>query len=169
MEEILELSKINASEILIGIFIILSAFVSIFTLLSKVSEIVGKPFKWVRDKNADHELLVQTVKNVSELQERHQRDMEKSDAHDEEMRKDIKKLTDMFIDKEINDMRWEINNFATKVSEGKPCNKDSFTHCIHTYEKYEKLLEENHLENGEVEISMQIVNEAFKQKLKEGF
>ena len=66
-------------------------------------------------------------------------------------------------------MRWEINNFANKVSEGRPCNKDSFKHCIHTYEKYEKLLEENGLENGEVEISIEIVNEAYKQKLKEGF
>ena len=75
----------------------------------------------------------------------------------------------MFVDKEIDDMRWEINNFATKVSEGRPCNKDSFKHCIHVYEKYEKILEENGLENGEVEISMEIINDAYRQKLKEGF
>ena len=58
---------------------------------------------------------------------------------------------------------------GNKVSEGRPCNKDSFKHCIHTYEKYGKLLEENGLENGEVEISIEIVNDAYKQKLKEGF
>ena len=66
-------------------------------------------------------------------------------------------------------MRWEINNFATTVSEGRPCSKDSFTHCIHTYEKYEKILAENHLENGEVEISMDLIQEAYREKLKEGF
>ena len=78
-------------------------------------------------------------------------------------------LTNMFVDKEINDYRWEIINFATKVSEGKPCNKDSFKHCLRTYEKYEALLEKYGLENGEVEISMQVVNEAYKKKLLEGF
>ena len=81
----------------------------------------------------------------------------------------ISNLTDMFVDKEINDYRWEIINFATNVSEGKPCNKDSFKHCLRTYEKYEALLEKYGLENGEVEISMQVVNEAYKKKLLEGF
>lgn len=83
--------------------------------------------------------------------------------------KKISELTDMFVDKEINDYRWEIINFAASVSEGKPCNKDSFKHCLRTYEKYETLLERYGLENGEVEISMQVVNEAYKKKLLEGF
>ena len=81
----------------------------------------------------------------------------------------INNLTDMFVDKEIDDYRWEIINFATNVSEGKPCNKDSFKHCLRTYEKYEALLEKYGLENGEVEISMQVVNEAYKKKLLDGF
>ena len=81
----------------------------------------------------------------------------------------INNLTDMFVDKEIDDYRWEIINFATKVSDGKPCNKDSFKHCLRTYEKYEALLEKYGLENGEVEISMQVINEAYKKKLLEGF
>ena len=81
----------------------------------------------------------------------------------------IEILTSLFVDKEIDDYRWEIINFATKVSEGRPCNKDSFKHCLRTYEKYEKLLEKYGLENGEVEISMEVVNEAYKQKLLEGF
>lgn len=81
----------------------------------------------------------------------------------------INNLTDMFVDKEIDDYRWEIINFATKVSEGRPCNKDSFKHCLRTYEKYESLLEKYGLENGEVEISMQVINEAYKKKLLEGF
>lgn len=81
----------------------------------------------------------------------------------------INDLTNMFVDKEIDDYRWEIINFATKVSEGRPCNKDSFKHCLRTYEKYETLLEKYGLENGEVEISMQVINEAYKKKLLEGF
>lgn len=81
----------------------------------------------------------------------------------------IENLTDMFVDKEIDDYRWEIINFATKVSEKKPCNRDSFKHCLRTYGKYEALLDKYGLENGEVEISMEIINEAYKEKLKNGF
>lgn len=36
------------------------------------------------------------------------------------------------------------------------------------YEKYEKLLEENDMKNGEVEISMEIINESYKQKSTKG-
>lgn len=130
---------------------------------------MGLETKWMRQKREEHELLIQTSQNLASLQEKHEKDIESSDRRDEEIASDIKKLTQMFVDKEIDDMRWEINNFATKVSEGKPCNKDSFKHCIHMYEKYERILEDNGLENGEVEISMELINEAYKEKLKEGF
>lgn len=80
----------------------------------------------------------------------------------------LSKLTDMFVDKQINDYRWEIINFATAISEKKPCTKEGFKHCFATYERYEKILEAHGLENGEVEISMEIINEAYKEKMKNG-
>ena len=86
-----------------------------------------------------------------------------------EISSNLKKLTAIFIDKEINDYRWEIINFASNVAANKPCTKDAYIHCFKTYEKYEKVLEENNLENGEVEISMEVVNESYKKKLIEGF
>ena len=82
---------------------------------------------------------------------------------------ELEKLKDMFVDKEIDDYRWEIINFATRITDKKPCNKDSYKHCIRTYEKYEKLLEEYNLTNGEVDISMEVVNDSYEKKLKEGF
>ena len=161
MDAIKELLNINFSYVLISVFVILigiKAFVSIFEW---VIDKMGLETKWMRQKREEHELLIQTSQNLASLQEKHEKDIESSDRRDEEIASDIKKLTQMFVDKEIDDMRWEINNFATKVSEGKPCNKDSFKHCIHMYEKYERILEDNGLENGEVEISMELINEAF--------
>ena len=81
----------------------------------------------------------------------------------------LDKLTKMFVNKEISDYRWEIINFATAISENKPCTKEAFRHCFATYEKYEKILEENGLENGEVTVSMEIISEAYKKKMLEGF
>lgn len=168
MEAIQELTQINYIALFISIFTALVGIKFVFSLFEWVITKLGLETKWMRQKREEHELLLQTSQNLSILQKKHQEDMNKFEDCDNEIRNDLKKLTDMFIDKEINDMRWEINNFANKISDGKKCNKDSFKHCIHTYEKYEKILKENNLENGEVEISIEIINEAYKQKLKEG-
>ena len=169
MESITELFNINFSYVLISVFVILIGIKSIVSIFEWVIDKLGLETKWMRKRREEHDLLIQTSQNLIALQEQHEKDMERSDRRDEKIANDIKNLTQMFVDKEIDDMRWEINNFATNVSEGKPCNKDGFKHCIHVYEKYEKILEENGLENGEVEISMEIINDAYKQKLKEGF
>lgn len=169
MEEIYALTTINFYSLFVSIFIILVGIKAIVSLFEWVIHKLGLETKWMRQEREEHELLIQTSQNLASLQEKHEKDIEISDCRDEEIASDIKKLTQMFVDKEIDDMRWEINNFATKVSEGKHCNKDSFKHCIHMYEKYERILEDNGLENGEVEISMELINEAYKKKLKEGF
>ena len=169
MDAINELLNINFSYVLLSVFVILIGIKAIVSIFEWVINKLGLETKWMRKRREEHDLLIRTSQNLIALQEKHEKDVKRSDRRDEEISNDIKKLTRMFVDKEIDDMRWEINNFATKVSEGSPCNKDSFTHCIHTYEKYEKILKENGLENGEVEISMELINEAYKQKLKEGF
>lgn len=169
MNEIIELTKIDFYYVLISVFAILIGIKVIVSLLEWTIDKLGIETKWMRKRREEHSLLIQTSQNLIALQEQREKDIERSDKRDEEIASDIKNLTRMFVDKEIDDMRWEINNFATNVSEGKRCNKDSFKHCIHVYEKYEKILEENGLENGEVEISMELINDAYKQKLKEGF
>ena len=168
MEPIAELTTIDYSSLFIASFSVLIGIKAIVSLFEWIFDKLGLETKWMRKKREERELLIQTSQGLNKLQEKHEEDIERSDRRDEKISNDIEKLTQMFIDKEIDDMRWEINNFAIRVSEGKPCNKDSFQHCIHIYEKYEKILEENSLENGEVEISMELINEAYKHKLKNG-
>ena len=169
MNEVLELTRINFPSAFIAMFAILFALKAIASLFEWMIDRLGLETKWMRKRREEQELLLQTSQKLSALQEKQKHDMEKSDRRDEEISSDIKKLTRMFVDKEIDDMRWEINNFATKVSDGKPCNKDSFQHCIRIYEKYEQILSENGLENGEVEISMELINDAYMRKMREGF
>lgn len=169
MSTIENLNNVEWFYVFVGIVTFFVALKYIIELVKWFLNLFGIETKNMRQKREEHELLMKTSENLAKLQEKHNSDNSKCVKHDEEIRSDLKKLTDMFIDKEIDDYRWEIINFATKVSEGRPCNRDSFKHCIRTYEKYEKLLEENGLENGEVEISMEIVNEAYKKKMLEGF
>lgn len=169
MDLITELFKQDIPSLIFGVFILISAIITIYEIIGKFSKIIGKPVKWVRQKEKDHALLLQTIKRVDILQKEHDESVKQSIRHDELIRSDLKNLTDLFVEKQINDYRWEIINFSNRVANGETCNKDSYRHCFATYEKYEKLLEENEMENGEVEISMEIINESYKQKLKQGF
>lgn len=169
MDLITELYKQDIPSLIFGIFIVISAIITIYEIIGKFSKIIGKPVKWVREKEKDHALLLQTIKRVDILQEEHDESVKQSIHHDEMIRSDLKNLTEILVEKQINDYRWEIINFSNRVANGETCNKDSYRHCFATYEKYERLLEENEMENGEVEISMEIINESYKQKLKQGF
>lgn len=169
MSEWIKLTEYNWAFWIAGLFALIEFIKWLWSAGEWIVSKFGIETKGMRQKREQSELLVKTAENLAELQKKHNNDNNECLRHDDEIRADLKKLTDMFINKEINDYRWEIINFATKVSEGKPCNKDSYKHCFKTYSDYEQLLEENNLENGEVEISMEIIREGYKKKMTEGF
>lgn len=168
MDSIQELFNINFSYVFISVFTILIGIKAIVSISEWVINKLGIETKWMRNRRDEHELLIQTSQNLIALQEKHIEDMEKSDKHDAEMRNDIKKLTEIFVDKQINDYRWEIVNVADKIANGKVVSKECLRHAIFTYEKYEKIIKENDLVNGEVEISIEVIRDNYHNKLKEG-
>ncbi len=169
MTEIIELTKINFSSVFIAVFVILIGIKTIVSLFEWIIDKIGLETKWMRKQREERNLLIQTSQGLVELQEHHKKDIERSDRRDEEISCDIKNLTDLFIEKQINDYRWEIINLADKISNGKVVSRECYKHAISTYERYEKIIEQQGLTNGEVEISIQIINDSYKQKLKEGF
>lgn len=169
MDAITELVKIDFSSVFVSVFIVLIGIKAVVSIFEWVINKLGLETKWMRKQREEHDLLIQTSQNLIVLQEKHVEDMKKSDEHDAEMRNDIKKLTDLFVDKQINDYRWEIINLADKIANGKIVSKECLRHAISTYEKYEKIINEHGLVNGEVEISIEIIKENYQKKLKEGF
>lgn len=169
MDVIKELVNINFSYVLLSVLIILMGIKAMVSIFEWVINKIGLETKWMRKSREEHELLIQTSQNLAALQQKHVEDMKKSDAHDTEMRNDIKKLTEMFVEKQINDYRWEIINLADKIASGSTVSKECYRHAISTYEKYEKIINEHGLVNGEVEISIEIIKEAYQQKLKNVF
>ena len=168
MDALKELTRINYGTLIISVFTILCAFKFVCELLDWFIKQLGLETKKMRQKREEHDLLIATSKALNELKDKEAKDTERAIRHDKAIKDDLAKLTTMFVEKEINDYRWEINNFATKISENKPCNKDCFKHCFKTYESYEKILVEHGLKNGEVENSMKIINEAYQEKMKNG-
>ena len=169
MSQIIELFKQDFSSLILGIFVIMSGFIAIYEIVCKFLSIFGKPIGIMKQRKADHELLLNTVKNLEELHNKHEEDTKQSIRHDEIIREDLSKLTQLFIEKQIDDIRYEILDFSSALSSGRQYNKEQFDHIIKIHEKYEKILKENGLENGQVTASMEVIMEIYKDKLRTGF
>ena len=168
MDAIEKLFNIDYVSVILAIFIIMSAFIAIHSIIGKFSVIVGKPFKWVYSKDADHKLLMDHEKKIANLAAKHKEDTDKINRDENAIRQDIAKLTNMFLDKQIDDMRYEILDFASSLSSGRKHNRESFDHILRVYNKYEKILEENNWENGLVEESVKYIQETYHDLLKSG-
>ena len=85
------------------------------------------------------------------------------------LQESVENLRKMLVNKEINDMRWEILDFSNAVMNGRTYNKEIYDHIFDTYTDYERVLEENGLENGKVDSSMQFVRNKYLELMEKGF
>lgn len=168
MEWIEKLFNLDYGSVIVTIFIIMSAFIAIYSIIGKFSAIVGKPFKWVYSREADHKMLLEHEERMDGLETKHKEDTDKINSEENAIRRDIAKLTNMFLDKQIDDMRYEILDFASSLSSGRKHNRESFDHILRVYNKYEKILEDNNWENGLVEESVRYIQETYHDLLKNG-
>ena len=168
MEEIRELLKLDFIAFILAVFIIMSGVIAIYTIIGKFSEIIKKPVGWVKKKNEDHDMLLRHNQEIKDLAKKHKTDTDKLSGEESEIKKDITKLTNMFLDKQIDDMRYEILDFASSLSSGRKHNRESFDHILRIYKKYEQILEDHNMENGLVEESIAFIRERYKSDLNNG-
>lgn len=146
--------------------IVLSGITAIAVVIEKFFNFIGKPIKWFNKNNKDHELLLATSKILSELQEKQKEDVRQSIRHDEIIKEDLKRLSDMFIDLEIQDIRWNILNFCSDLSNGKEFSSEYYDYVFKLYDKYERMLKENGLTNGLIEQSISYIREKYHESLQ---
>ena len=167
MDAIQELLKLDITAFILGVFIVMSGIIAIYNIIGKFSEIIGKPVKWVRQGKVDRDLVEKNKKAIKELGDKHDADTEKYEASHQELIDDIKALKDMFLDKQISDYRWEIINTADKISNGRIVSKECLKHAIATYDKYEQIIEEYGLVNGEVKVSIGVIKNEYAKMLSD--
>ena len=170
MEALEQFLHADFSSFIMICFIIMSGIIAIVTIIGKFSEIIGKPVKWIQNKNKDHELLIKTAEGLNELRIKQEEDTKQSIKHDQMIKSDLENLTLIIQDKNINDWRYEILDMASAISEGKRrYSKEQYDHVIDIYGRYEDLLQSLGRKNGQVDVSMEIIMETYKEKLKNGF
>lgn len=168
MNAIQELLNLDITSVFSGIVIILFSIVAMYELIGKVSIIINKPVSWVRKKNEDHELLMQTISNLSNLTEKQKSDVEQSIRHDKLIETRLNELTEIVVDMSIESWRWEILDFSSALSNGRIYNREAFDHIFRIYKKYEDILNNNNLENGLIDNSIKFIREKYNDFLKNG-
>lgn len=168
MNAIEKLLNLDITSVFSGIVIILFSIVAMYELIGKVSIIINKPVSWVRKKNEDHELLMQTISNLSNLTEKQKSDVEQSIRHDKLIETRLNELTGIVVDMSIESWRWEILDFSSALSNGRIYNREAFDHIFRIYKKYEDILNNNNLENGLIDNSIKFIREKYNDFLKNG-
>lgn len=191
-----EISELGLGTTMLGFFLAISAIIGIKAGIKKFKDIFGL----VDTKELEHRELLGRISTLEEkVKEVDKRVTDTSTMYDNKLegfhqqsidirgdlandisavkltQDDIKNslldLKHMFIDNEINTIRWEILDFASRVSmipDGK-YNKEQFDHVFDIYEKYERILAENGLENGRVDMSMQFLKNKYAELMQTGF
>lgn len=167
MNELNALLELDITAFILSVFIVMSGVIAIYTIIGKFSEVIGKPVRWVKQRQLDHDLLEQNKKDIKALSDKHDNDTKKYEASHQELIDDIKTLKDLLLDKQISDYRWEIINVADKISNGRIVSKECLRHAIATYDKYEKIIEEYGLVNGEVAVSIGVVKSEYTKILSD--
>lgn len=167
MGNIEDLLSLDTSVIL-SLFVVLFGMVTIFELIGKLSVYLDKPVRWVRKKNEDHEAIVKLAENLDAIKKQQDIDREQSIKHDSEIKVEVREVANMFLDKNIEDMRWRILDFASAISNGRKFNRESYDFIIHTYEQYEVVLKKLGRTNGVVDETMNYIKEDFRERLRNG-
>ena len=157
MEELQNFFNLDFSSLIMGLFIFILGVDKIISLFKKVKTSLRIKFGYEEDK--------ETIEDRISILEK----------HDNWQYKEISKIsqcvTDIdrrMLDKDIDDMRWELLDFCSALTSGRKYNREAFDHISRIYEKYEEMLRKNKMTNGFVDESMKYVREVYHENLTNG-
>lgn len=157
MEDLQNLFNLNFASIIMGLFIIILGIDKIVSLLKRVKSILRIKFGYEEDK--------ESIEDRISILERHDNWQYKEISKISQCVTDIDKR---MLDKDIDDMRWELLNFCSALTGGRKYNREAFDHIFRIYEKYEMILKDNKMTNGFVDESMNYVKEVYHKNLENG-
>lgn len=153
---------------LTGLVLILFMIVALVTLIQKLIDILKKPMQKAKQNEQDHSTIIVTKEDLMSLKQKEQKDVQQSQKQRTQISNALVELKQIVLSDKCERIRSEIINFSTQVF-NRSIRKDEYEHIFNLYKEYEKLLEETGLTNGEVDDSMSVINQGYKQHLKKGF
>lgn len=79
----------------------------------------------------------------------------------------LAKVNQTVVDIQIDNKRSQIISFASMVSdENVPVTREQFNRILKMYNDYERIITENNMTNGEIEIAYSIIVKAYKKHME---
>lgn len=165
MSEIKDLIYIDWEDTVYIIFILIVGITAMINAIERFSKAIGKPVKWVKKNDEDHTLLLEIVQEVKSLKD----SFRCACNRETEIEERLQDVSTELLSKRIEDYRYTILNFASALATGKKYTKDQYDHIFNIHNSYEKLLAEHNMTNSQTDVSMRIIEESYKEKMKSGF
>lgn len=176
IEQIQKIHEFGEINVIISILLCAALVIALRAGWEKLLDVLGLETKASLQKKALEQKLSDMEQKIADFEqsqhEYHNQSItirDKLEDNQKVLQDGINELKTLLIDKEIDDMRWEMLDFANAVMNKRRYNKEQYDHVIDTYAKYEKILEENGMENGRVTSSMEFVNDKYKKLMSVGF
>lgn len=150
--------------------LIMAGVVGAIKIIEEFSKIFKKPVWWIRKKDEDHQAIIAMRKELDQHLECSDSRMNQLAGTDVEIKQeiaqlnsDISKLTDMFVNKQISDMRFDIVDVASAITLGREYSVEQLAHVLRIYDDYMKILRERKLTNGQVDMSIEVVKAEYRR------
>lgn len=157
MGEIQALTQINYLLVVLGFFAILFG-------VKEVIEIISYFKKKLRLKTGieeDKETIEERIATLEKHDKWQYQEISK-------ISKCLEEIKEQLLEDKIEEKRKTILDFCSSLSNNNP-NQEAFDYIFKVHKRYEQILEENNLENGQISTSMEVIEEVYKEKLMNGF
>lgn len=84
-----------------------------------------------------------------------------------DLRKKMDALDKDFTQKQIDDLRWNILDFASSCRNHHKHTKEEFNHVLDAHKKYEKILEAHGMQNGQIDEDFKYIQEIYNECMHE--
>ena len=157
MDAIENLFSLDYPSIIMGVFIIILGVDKVIFLLTKVKKSLRIKFGYEEDKL--------TIEDRITTLEKHDNWQYKEIT---KMSKGIENIESELLDNNLERKRKYILDFCSSLSNGQKQNKEAFNNVFKTYKKYEMLLSDHNMENGQAEESIKFISEKYQECLRNG-
>ena len=157
--------EIGELNVLLSILYISILVVAIVTIIKKIAECFGIETKNSLYKKAQEQRIIELEHKIEKCND----DINKYSQKIHEDHNELKEIKRLIVDNSIENMRWQILDFSNAVMSGREYNKEQYDHVLDIHNKYEQILSDNHMTNGQVTASMQFVHRRYQELMEIGF
>lgn len=123
MNALTDLLEMDIAAWIVGAFLIMAGINKGIEILGNFSKTIGKPFKWVKKRDADHDELVKVKTDIATLQQKHKDDTAELHQEIKDFMSEIKGQMKQYSDNRISDraqsfkIQKELVDAQEKISE----------------------------------------------------